>query len=195
MDIATSHVYIADDVAANRDLLVAILARAGFPTVTTFEDGASLLSAIARQEPDLVFLDLRMPGMDGFEVLRTIRDGPSREAYIPIIVLTAESSPEARRSVLEAGANDYVTKPFDADEVVLRARNLLETRRLHLALRSRNADLVGQVDTATKELTDRGRSGPTSRSPSGCLSHARPRRRRRRRSGTRSARSPAWTRC
>jgi EAL domain-containing protein (putative c-di-GMP-specific phosphodiesterase class I)/DNA-binding response OmpR family regulator len=156
-DIATSLVYVADDVQANRHLLEAILARGGFGNVTSFPDGESLLSAIAQQEPDLIFLDLRMPGVDGFEVLRSIRERPAGEAYLPVIVLTAESSPEARRLALEAGANDYVTKPFDADEVRLRARNLLETRHLHLALRSQNADLVIQVDTATKELSDRER--------------------------------------
>jgi EAL domain-containing protein (putative c-di-GMP-specific phosphodiesterase class I)/DNA-binding response OmpR family regulator len=155
--IASSCIYVADDVEANRDLLETILGRGGFDHVTSFSNGSTLLEAIARHEPDLIFLDLRMPIVDGFEVLRTIRGGRPAEAYLPVIVLTAEASPESRRAVLEAGANDYVTKPFDASEIMLRARNLLETRRLHVALRARNADLTGQVDTVTKELSERER--------------------------------------
>jgi EAL domain-containing protein (putative c-di-GMP-specific phosphodiesterase class I)/DNA-binding response OmpR family regulator len=157
VDIANSRVYIADDIEANRLLLETILRRSGFDAVSTYADGEALLAAVAEREPDLIFLDLRMPHVDGFEVLRAIRERSIGEEFLPVIVLTAESSPESRRTVLEAGANDYVTKPFDASEILLRARNLLQTRRLHQALRSRNADLVGQVDTATKELSARER--------------------------------------
>jgi EAL domain-containing protein (putative c-di-GMP-specific phosphodiesterase class I)/CheY-like chemotaxis protein len=156
-NVPGSCIYVADDIEANRDLLETILARGGFDDVTSFADGSALLDAIARHEPDLIFLDLRMPVVDGFEVLHTIRGSRPAEAYLPVIVLTAESNPESRRAVLEAGANDYVTKPFDASEIMLRARNLLETRHLHVALRARNADLTGQVDSVTKELSDRER--------------------------------------
>jgi EAL domain-containing protein (putative c-di-GMP-specific phosphodiesterase class I)/DNA-binding response OmpR family regulator len=157
VDIANSRVYIADDIEANRVLLETILRRAGFESVSTYPDGRALLGAVAACEPDLIFLDLRMPNVDGFEVLRSIRERSSGEEFLPVIVLTAESSPESRRTVLEAGANDYVTKPFDSSEILLRARNLLQTRRLHQALQTRNADLVGQVDTATRELSARER--------------------------------------
>ena len=157
VDITNSLVYVADDVAANRELLKAILAKADLVDVHQFQDGESLLEAIYRQEPDLILLDLRMPVVDGYEVLRRLREGPSSDGYLPVIVLTGESSPDAKRRVLEAGANDYVTKPFDASEVILRARNLLETRRLHLLLRARNADLAGQVITVERDLSNRER--------------------------------------
>ena len=157
VDIANSRVYIADDIEANRLLLATILKRAGFDVVSTYPDGSALLNAVAEREPDLIFLDLRMPIVDGFEVLRAIRARSFGEEFLPVIVLTAESSPESRRTVLEAGANDYVTKPFDASEILLRARNLLQTRRLHQALQSRNADLIGQIDVATKQLSARER--------------------------------------
>lgn len=155
VEITDSLVYIADDIEANRFLLETILKRAGFDSVTTYGDGEALLAAVWERGPDLIFLDLRMPNVDGFEVLRAIRQRSFGEEFLPVIVLTAESSPESRRTVLEAGANDYVTKPFDASEILLRARNLLQTRRLHQALQSRNADLVGQVDSATRELSAR----------------------------------------
>jgi EAL domain-containing protein (putative c-di-GMP-specific phosphodiesterase class I)/DNA-binding response OmpR family regulator len=156
-DITKSLIYVADDVAANRALLKAILARDGGLDVRQFEDGQALLDAIDVLEPDLIFLDLRMPLVDGFEVLRQLQGRRSNDSYVPVIVLTGESSPDARRMVLEAGANDYVTKPFDAGEVMLRARNLLETRRLHLALRTHNADLAGQVASAARDLLNRER--------------------------------------
>jgi EAL domain-containing protein (putative c-di-GMP-specific phosphodiesterase class I)/DNA-binding response OmpR family regulator len=157
VDIADSRVYIADDIDANRVLLETILKRAGFAEISTYGNGETLLAAVAVREPDLIFLDLRMPVVDGYEVLRAIRARSSGGEFLPVIVLTAESSPESRRTVLEAGANDYVTKPFDASEILLRARNLLQTRRLHQALQSRNADLVGQVDMATRELSAKER--------------------------------------
>jgi EAL domain-containing protein (putative c-di-GMP-specific phosphodiesterase class I)/DNA-binding response OmpR family regulator len=150
-------IYVADDVAANRALLKAILAKDSSLEVRQFEDGQSLLDAIDGLEPDLVFLDLRMPLVDGYEVLRHLQGRRPNDSYVPVIVLTGESSPDARRMVLEAGANDYVTKPFDAGEVMLRARNLLETRRLHLALRTHNTDLAGQVASAANDLLNRER--------------------------------------
>ncbi len=157
VDISKSRIYIADDIAANRDLLEAIIAKGGFLDVRVFPDGLKLLDAIDEREPDLILLDLRMPIVDGHEVLRRLRDRRADGGYLPVIVLTAESSPDARRLALQAGANDYVTKPFDSSEVLLRARNLLETRQLHLALRSRNADLAGQVVSATRHLSKRER--------------------------------------
>lgn len=156
-DSTKSLIYVADDVLANRELLAAILAKDSLLDVRLFDDGQSLLDAIEEREPDLIFLDLRMPGVDGYEVLQQLRHRRANERYLPVIVLTGESSPVARRLVLEAGANDYVTKPFDASEVMLRARNLLETRRLHLVLQSHNADLAGQVAAAATDLLKRER--------------------------------------
>lgn len=157
VDFTKSRIYIADDVLANRELLKAILAKGGLTDVHAFPDGLTLLDAVDAREPDLILLDLRMPIVDGHEVLRRLKERRAEDGYLPVIVLTAELSPEARRLVLQGGANDYVTKPFDSGEVILRARNLLETRQLHLALRSRNADLVGQVATATRDLSNRER--------------------------------------
>ena len=156
-DMSGSRVYVADDVAANRSLLETILRRGGLTNIQLFADGGDLLDAIDVQEPDLILLDLRMPVVDGLEVLRRLDPRRSERGYLPIIVLTAESSPEPRRAALDLGANDYITKPFDASEVMLRVRNLLHTRSLHRALRERNVDLTEQVDVAREDLADKER--------------------------------------
>jgi EAL domain-containing protein (putative c-di-GMP-specific phosphodiesterase class I)/DNA-binding response OmpR family regulator len=156
-DMSGSRVYVADDVAANRSLLETILRRGGLTDLHLFADGGELLDAIEESEPDLILLDLRMPVVDGLEVLRRLDVRRSDRAYLPIIVLTAESSPEPRRAALDLGANDYVTKPFDASEVMLRVRNLLHTRALHRALREKNVHLTEQVDVARGDLADRER--------------------------------------
>jgi signal transduction histidine kinase len=85
-------------------------------------------------EPDLILLDLHMPQPDGLEILRRIRDARSRLGFLPVLVLTGDVGPVARNNALDLGADDFLTKPLDPKEVVLRVRNLLSTRRLHVEL-------------------------------------------------------------
>jgi signal transduction histidine kinase len=85
-------------------------------------------------EPDCVLLDLHMPQPDGLEILRRIRDARSRLGFLPVLVLTGDVGPVARNNALDLGADDFLTKPLDPKEVVLRVRNLLSTRRLHVEL-------------------------------------------------------------
>lgn len=155
LDILTSRIYIADDELANTSLLEAILVRAGFSSFRSFSDGQALLAAIAEAEPDLVLLDLRMPVVDGLSVLESLRTGSSPDRYLPVLVLTADATRESRTQALSSGAHDFLTKPFDPAEVLLRVRNLLQTRRLHEALRSRNVDLAGEVEATSRTLADR----------------------------------------
>jgi len=150
-----SRIYIADDEPANVALLEAVLGRAGFSSITSFADGGALLNAIADQEPDLVLLDLQMPIVDGLSVLHSLRSGPRTGGYLPVLVLTADATRHSRDQALSSGAHDYLAKPFDPAEVLLRVRNLLETRRLHQELQLRNIDLSGQVETTTRTLADR----------------------------------------
>lgn len=158
IDISNSRIFVADDEEANRRLLEVTLARAGLRNVTSFPDGRSLLDAVERDEPDLILLDLRMPGVDGYQVLAELEALRTNGTFLPVLVLTADAQRETRDRALGAGADDYLSKPFDAREVQLRVRNLLEARRLHCVLADRNAELVTRIETVSRDLSDQERA-------------------------------------
>jgi signal transduction histidine kinase len=97
-------------------------------------DSSQAERVFAEFEPDCVLLDLHMPQPDGLEILRRIRDARSRVGFLPVLVMTGDVGPVARNNALDLGADDFLTKPLDRKEVVLRVRNLLATRRLHVEL-------------------------------------------------------------
>jgi putative two-component system response regulator len=101
--------------------------------------------------PDLVLLDLHMPHMDGLEVMDRLNQ-IIEASYLPIVMLTGDLTPEARREALSRGAKDFVNKPFNPDEVLLRIRTLLETRFLYLQIQSQNQMLEAKVRDRTREL-------------------------------------------
>jgi putative two-component system response regulator len=146
------HIVVVDDNEANTALLRAMLVNAGYATVTTTQRGADVRPICEATRPDLLLLDLHMPERSGIEVLGEIADLLEDPEHLPVLVLTADTSPAARREVLAAGARDYVTKPFDRVEVLLRVRRLLETRRLERALREHNATLADAVRERTEQL-------------------------------------------
>lgn len=104
-------------------------------------DSGRAEKAIAEFDPDLVLLDLRMPPPDGMEILRRIRDARETAGFLPVIVLTGDHSTVSRNSALALGADDFLGKPLDRQEVVLRVRNLLRTRRLYVELTETNKAL------------------------------------------------------
>ena len=158
IDITNSRIFVADDETANRRLLEATLALAGLKSVTSFPDGRSLLTAVERDEPDLILLDLRMPGVDGYQVLDELQALRANGTFLPVLVLTADAQRATRDRALEAGADDYLSKPFDAREVQLRVRNLLEARRLHCVLADRNAELVERIAAVSRDLSEQERA-------------------------------------
>jgi signal transduction histidine kinase len=127
---------LVDDEPANLDLLEAILGGAGLGTLLRTQNPLRAVELAREHEPDLVLLDLHMPRMSGFEVLRELREMTPAGDYRPVLVLTADITSEARDRALGEGARDFLTKPFDVGEVLLRVQNLLETRRLYLAQRA-----------------------------------------------------------
>lgn len=139
--LSTARVLIVDDVHTNVLLLTKILRGAGVRDLHGFTDPLAALSAYRELEPDLVLLDLHMPGMDGIELIGRLRASTSPDGFAPLVVLTADVSAASKRRVLEAGANDFLVKPFDNLEVVLRAQNLLETRALHCRVQDHNLAL------------------------------------------------------
>src|ERR1700682_6035353 len=134
-----SRILIADDLAANVHLLESILRQGGFVRFRSTTDSRDVMSLFAELQPDLVLLDLRMPHVDGFELIEQIKDKTPPDTYLPILILTADISPQAKKRALELGASDFLTKPFDYTEALLRIHNLLDTRRLHLALQQINS--------------------------------------------------------
>jgi signal transduction histidine kinase len=97
-------------------------------------DSGEAEQAFVEFEPDLVVLDLHMPDPDGLEILRRIREARRRLGFLPVLVLTGDVGRVARNNALDLGADDFLTKPLDRQEVVLRVRNLLSTRRMHVEL-------------------------------------------------------------
>lgn len=131
-----ARVCIVDDQESNVRLLERVLARGGFENIRAFTDGGAMLDSIATDSPDLLLLDLHLPAPDGYTIIETIRSGGAGVAHdLPILVLTADVGHGARARALSMGANDYLVKPFDADEVTVRARNLAELGMLKRQLR------------------------------------------------------------
>ena len=130
----TPIVLVVDDSPANRDLIEACLAGVECQ-VRTAEDGQAALRAIQSSPPDLVLLDVQMPGMDGYEVCRRIKQAPSSR-LIPVVMITALDRTSDRINALEAGADDYMTKPVDRVELVARVRSALRLKSVYDSLDS-----------------------------------------------------------
>ena len=145
-------ILVIDDEEPNIALLGAILQRAGYRRVTKTTDPVHGLQLAGEIAPDLVLLDLSMPILDGYGVMERLRAAQDAGTFLPILILTADINPQTRRRALAGGATDFVTKPFDNDEVLLRCRNLLATRGLHLAIQRQNARLEDTVTQRTAEL-------------------------------------------
>ena len=127
-------IFVVDDNEANRRLLELIMATVGFTNVRLFGDGLTALDAVVADPPDIILLDLHMPGMDGFAVLARLVGIVGPDDFLPVVVLTTDADRDARTRALAAGATDFLTKPFDGEEVVVRVRNHLRTRRLQREL-------------------------------------------------------------
>jgi two-component system, OmpR family, response regulator len=119
--VSDATVLVVDDEEYIRDLVTSSLRLAGF-SARAVSDGSHALAALEHEAPDLVILDVRLPGIDGFEVCRTLRAGGSD---VPVIFLTARDTPEDRLSGFTKGGDDYVTKPFSLEELIARVRAVL----------------------------------------------------------------------
>src|SRR5437867_3121596 len=146
-------ILIVDDERSMVRLQEELLAHAGYTNLRSTSDSREVLGLCAAFQPDLILLDLRMPNLDGIEVLKQLKQQRA-EAYLPVLVLTADVSRESKRAALEAGANDFVTKPFEQIELLLRVRNLIEMRRLHADLRRQNETLEARIQERTHQLLE-----------------------------------------
>jgi putative two-component system response regulator len=151
----TARILIVDDEPANVLLLERLLTQAGYRHLRSLTDSRTALQACADFQPDLILLDLLMPHLDGYAVLEALRgQGAADGALPPALVLTADITREARERALGLGAKDFVTKPFERTEALLRIGNLLETRALHVRLRDQNRLLEAQVRERTRALLE-----------------------------------------
>jgi putative two-component system response regulator len=150
----TARILIVDDQPSNVMLLEGILQEEDYTDYRSITDSRQALQVFMEYEPDLILLDLQMPYVNGFELMKKLRAHIPAGAFLPILVLTANITPEAKRQALAQGATDFLTKPFDQTEVVLRIRNLLQTRALHLQLQDQNQFLEQKVRERTMELEE-----------------------------------------
>jgi len=138
--VVSDRILIVDDEPANVYLLEAILEHTA-AEIRSLDDSRQVEQVFAEFEPDIVLLDLHMPDPDGLEVLRRLRSARQSLGFLPVIMLTGDTGKVARNSALILGADDFLTKPLDRDEVVLRVRNLLRTRQMYVDLAKANAAL------------------------------------------------------
>jgi putative two-component system response regulator len=133
-------------------LFETILRDAGYSNIVMVTDSRRAVGTFGNEDPDLVMLDLHMPHQDGYEVLQSMRYLVPAEAFLPILVLTADVTIEARRRALAAGASDFLSKPFDTVEMVLRIEIMLKLRFLYRELRKEKTILEQRVKDRTRSL-------------------------------------------
>ncbi len=150
-DILAARILIVDDQEANVGLLTQLLSDAGYTNVASTMNPKEVCALHRKDHYDLILLDLQMPGMDGFQVMEGLKANLA-DSYLPVIVLTAQPGHKLR--ALDAGAKDFISKPFDLIEVRTRIHNMLEVRLLHRKLDDYNKLLEQTVLERTAELRE-----------------------------------------
>ena len=146
-----ARILIVDDEPNNIDLLRRLLERSGFSRIESTSDSRDAVACYVKFRPDLILLDLHMPHLDGLAIMDELNQ-IAEASYLPILMLTGDDTPEAKREALSRGAKDFVNKPFHSDEVLLRINTLLETRFLYLQIQSQNQILEAKVRDRTRDL-------------------------------------------
>ena len=150
-EILESKILIVDDQASNVTLLSQLLAQAGYTQVESTMNPQEVCALHRREAFALILLDLQMPGMDGFQVMEGLKTNLTDD-YLSVLVITAQ--PGHKQRALDAGAKDFISKPFELTEVKTRIRNMLEVRLLYLKLKEHNKRLEETVLERTAELRE-----------------------------------------
>ena len=151
---ADARILVVDDDASNVELVARILEPEGYRHVARMTDPQAAAVACTERPPDLVLLDLRMPGMDGLQVIETLREGLPPQDFPAVIVLTSDDSRQAKQQALARGAFDFIAKPLSPYEVRLRVGNAIDHRLLQRTLVLQNEELERLIDVRTGELED-----------------------------------------
>lgn len=157
-NLKNAKILIIDDLESNIDVLRGLLEMEGYTDIESITDSRKAIETVNTYDPDLILLDLMMPHVDGYEVMEKLKEErlksltPSK--FLPILVLTADITTQAKHKALRAGAKDFLSKPFDLIEVSYRIKNLLETQYLYQQLKSRNVVLEEKVIEFLKIMDD-----------------------------------------
>ena len=150
-DLLHASILVADDKVANVLLLEQMLRAAGYQNVTSTLRSEDVCELHLEHSYDLILLDLEMPGMDGFQVMENLRE-IEVDGYLPVLVITVEPGHKLR--ALRAGARDFVSKPFDLAEVLVRVQNLLEVRLLHRETRRLYERVIAEQRVSERLLAE-----------------------------------------
>ncbi|GAB1415170.1 response regulator [Paludibacter sp.] len=157
-NLKNAKILIVDDLQSNIDVLKGLLEIEGYTDIECILDSRKVSSVVNTFKPDLILLDLMMPHMSGYEVMEKLKEDKANSLdpnkFLPILVLTADITTEAKHKALKGGAKDFLSKPFDLIEVSYRIRNLLETQYLYQQLKSKNATLEEKVVEFLKIMDD-----------------------------------------
>jgi EAL domain-containing protein (putative c-di-GMP-specific phosphodiesterase class I) len=143
---ADARVIVVDDNPANVSALVAVLGDAGLRNIACATNPRAGLDLASVSDPDVILLDLHMPGLDGYGVLEELAATSGNKGHFPVVVVMGETTPDTLHRALSLGARDFIATPLDPIEVVLRVRNMLENRFLHSALQDQNFALNDELD-------------------------------------------------
>ena len=148
-----ARILVVDDQRINLDFAADVLRQAGYTNFETIDDPREVIPNVQAHGVDLILCDLHMPRLDGYGVMKALEDVIPSNSYVPIVIITADVSTEARQRALSLGAKDFLIKPLDPTEMVLRIANLLETRSFHLRLQARSERLEDVVVQRTRALS------------------------------------------
>jgi DNA-binding response OmpR family regulator len=151
-DLNDARILIVDDQWSNIDVLENFLLLKGYSNIRTTVYSREVISIVQDFKPDLILLDLMMPYVSGFEVLKQIQDEGLMSELMPIMILTADDTVESKKKALSGGARDFLAKPFDLTDVDLRIRNMLLNIYLMMQLKDQNRELEEKISDRTEKL-------------------------------------------
>lgn len=157
--LCAARILIVDDQPSNVALLERVLLQGGYKNISKTTDPRQVLERFTVYDPDLVLMDLMMPHVDGLSLMKQLRSRIPDGQYLPILVLTADGTTNARRNALSLGAKDFLVKPFDVTEVILRVNNLVETRCLYTQLQER-LSMLEKPSSDTESTAVEARTAP-----------------------------------